>query len=126
MSLTFPEFIKDFGKEFLPGRWDGELHSHICNSHLKFSDSFPKWVNDICHSNIILRGTSYHFSDDPLCIQLETLLDADLCIRAKNCNIKDLIEAATNNAGKKTAEAQLTCWITELRKLAEERAHDTK
>lgn len=125
-ALAFLVFMKEFHMEFLPGGWDNKLHAHICNSQLRSSDSFPKWVNNIHHSNIILRGTSYHFSDDALHLQLDTLLDLDLCIHCKNHNVKELIKSATNNAGEKTPEAHLTSWILELCKLTDEHAQNTK
>lgn len=125
-ALVFADFISEFHKEFLPAGWDDELHACICNSRLRFSDSFPKWLNNICHSNILLRGTAYHFADDTIHLQLETLLDTDLHTHCKNCNVKGLVEAATNSTGEKMPEACLTCWISELHKLMEEHAQDTK
>jgi hypothetical protein len=76
--LTFASFMKDLRKEFLSDGWDDELHARICNAWLRPSDSFTKWVNDIRHLNIILRGTNYHFSKDTLRFQLDSLLDVDL------------------------------------------------
>jgi len=37
-----------------------------------------------------------------------------------------MVEAAMNNTGERTPEACLTCWITELCKLADKCAHNTK
>lgn len=107
----FANFMTDFCKEFFPSGWDDELHAHICNSQLHSTD-------------VILRGTAYHFSDDTLHLQLDTLLNADLCIHCKNCKIKELVELAVNNAGEKTPEACLSCWVLELHKLTEECAHN--
>ena len=53
-ELGFPDFIKELQREFLPDGWDNELHVKICNSCLKSSDSFPTWVNEIHHLNIVL------------------------------------------------------------------------
>lgn len=62
-ELMFVEFIIELQKEFLSDGWDNKLHAKIRNACLRLSDSFPKWVNDICHLNIVLRNTEYHFSD---------------------------------------------------------------
>jgi hypothetical protein len=124
--LPFASFIKDVYKEFLSNGWDDELHAHICNSCLKPSDSFTKWVNDIHHLNIILHGTDYHFSEDALHFQLDSLLDVDLHTHCKNRKIKELVNSAVNSAGEQTREARLAKWIMETWKLAEEHSHDTK
>lgn len=108
IELMFAEFLKELRKEFLPENWDNDLHSHICNSRPKPSDNFAAWLNNICHMNIVLCGTDYHFSDDALCMQLESLLNTG------------------NRAGKKMEETQLTVWISEIQKLAEECSNDTK
>jgi hypothetical protein len=126
ITLPFADFMKSLHKEFLAEGWDDELHARICNAQLKTSDSFAKWVNDIRHTNIILWGTKYHFSEDALCFQLDSLLDVDLRTRCKNRKVKDLVEGVVNGTGEKTAEAHLATWIAEVRKLAEERTHDTK
>lgn len=125
-AVPFPSFMKQLCKEFLSDGWDDELHAHICNACLKPSDSFMKWVNDIRHLNIILRGMDYHFSEDTLCFQLDSLLDVDLRMHCKNCKIKNLVDAAANVASEKTGEARLSTWIAEVCKLAEECQHDTK
>jgi hypothetical protein len=126
VALPFANFMKDLRKEFLSDGWDDELHACICNARLKPSDSFAKWVNDICHLNIILHDTDYHFSKDALRFQLDSLLDVDLRTRCKNRKIKELVDAAVNTLGEKTGEARLAIWIAETRKLAEECNHDTK
>jgi hypothetical protein len=118
--------MKLLRKEFLPEGWEDEHHTQICNSRLKSSDSFTSWLNDVCHINFALRGSDHHFNDDTLRIQLESLLDTDLRTRAKNRNVKDLVEAAVDDEGNKMPEARLACWKNELRKLADERAQDTK
>ena len=125
-AVPFPSFMKQLCKEFLSDGWDNELHARICNARLKPSDSFAKWVNDICHLNIILCGMDYHFSEDTLHFQLDNLLDVDLRMHCKNHKIKDLVDAAANAAGEKTREARLSTWIAEVRKLADEHQHDTK
>lgn len=126
ITLPFTDFMKTLHKEFLSEGWDNELHACICNVHLKTSDSFLKWVNDIHHMNIILHGTEYHFSEDALCFQLDSLLDIDLCTHCKNHKIKDIVEKAVNMAGEKSGKACLATWITEVCKLAEECTHNTK
>lgn len=77
-GLKFPDFVKELQVEFLPEGWDDELHAKIRNARLKSADSFPTWMNDIHHLNIILQNTEYFFSDVALCLQLESLLDSDL------------------------------------------------
>lgn len=125
-DLDFPEFIKELQREFLPDGWDDELHAKIRNSRLKSSDSFPTWVNDICHLNIVLRNTEYYFLDIALRLQLDSLLDADLWNRCKNRNMKEVVDKVTRDTAGKTDEARLSCWIAEVRKLAEEHTNDTK
>jgi hypothetical protein len=66
VTLAFGDFMKELHREFLSKGWDDELHARICNARLKPNEPFAKWVNDIRHTNIILRGTEYHFSDDAL------------------------------------------------------------
>jgi hypothetical protein len=100
VALPFASFMKDLHKEFLSDGWDDELHARICNSPLKPSDSFAKWVNDIRHLNIILCGTDYHFSEDALHFQLDSLLDVDLRTRCKNRKVKEMVESAVNAAGE--------------------------
>lgn len=126
IAVPFASFMKELCKTFLSNGWDNELHGCICNACLRPSDSFSKWVNDIHHLNIILCGTDYHFSEDTLCFQLNSLLDVNLRTHCKNCKIKDLIDAAINVTCEKTREARLSTWIAEVRKLAEECHHDTK
>jgi hypothetical protein len=124
--LPFDEFMVQIRREFLSEGWDDELHAKICSSRLKISDSFMSWVNELRHLNIILRGTDYHFNDDSFRLQLDSLIDADLRSRAKNRRIKESVDAAVDNKNEKTAEARLTVWISEMRKIAEERSNDTK
>jgi hypothetical protein len=126
VALTFDDFMALLRSEFLPESWEDELHAKICSSRLKPADSFMTWLNELRHLNIILRGTDYHFTEDPLRLQLDSLIDTDLRTRAKNRKIKDVIDAATDAKGVKTPEARLNAWISEMRKLAEERANDTK
>ena len=47
-------------------------------------------------------------------------------MRCKNQKVKETVEAATDVAGNKTAEARFSAWVAEVRKLAEERSNDTK
>jgi hypothetical protein len=126
VTLSFEDFMIEIRREFLTEGWDDELHAKICSSHLKMSDSFMSWLNELRHLNIVLRGTDYHFNDDALHLQLDSLVDTDLRSRAKNCRIKESIDAAVNNKGEKTAEACLSMWVTEMCKLADEHASDTK
>jgi hypothetical protein len=124
--LSFADFMKSLHREFLTEGWDDELHACICNVCLQASDLFAKWVNDICHMNIILHGTDYHFSDDSLRFQLDSLLDTDLHTHCKNRKIKDIVEGAINVSGIKTPEAHLMMWIAKVCKLAEECSHNTR
>jgi hypothetical protein len=124
--LPFANFMKELHKEFLSDGWDNELHAHICNAWLKPSNLFAKWVNDIRHLNIILHGTDYHFSEDALRFQLDSLLDIDLRTHSKNRKVKELVDAAINALGERTGEVRLAVWIAETCKLAEEHNHDTK
>jgi hypothetical protein len=126
IALPFASFMKDLCKEFLSDGWDDELHAHICNSCLKPSDSFMKWVNNIHHLNIILCGTNYHFSEDALCFQLDSLLNVDLHTHCKNRKVKELVESVVNTAEEQTGEACLAKWISKIHKLAEEHSHDMK
>jgi hypothetical protein len=125
-TLSLPDFMKLLRKEFLPEGWEDDYHTQICNACLKSSDTFSNWLNDVCHINFALRGSDRHFSDDALRIQLESLLDLDLRTRAKNRNVKDLVEAAVDDENVKTPEARFMRWKNELHKLADERAQDTK
>jgi hypothetical protein len=124
--LSFDDFMVELRREFLPEGWDDELHAKISSSRLKVSDSFMTWINELRHLNIILRNTDYHFDDDSFRLQLDSLIDTDLRARSKNRGIKESIEAAVDSKGMKTAEARLTTWVAEMRKLADERANDTK
>ena len=128
VGLSFAVFIKELQREFLPEGWDDELHAKICNSCLRSLDSFPKWVNDIHHLNIVLRNSEYHFSDAKLCLQLDSLFDVDLCSHCKNWKIKELVDKIGDegDSEEEIAEKHLACWISEVWKLAEEHAHDTK
>jgi len=126
VALPFDDFMVELCREFLPEGWDDDLHAKICSSCLKSSDSFMSWVNEIRHLNIILWGTDYHFKDDPLHLQLDSLIDSDLRARVKNRWVKEIVEAAVNTKGKKTAKAHLTIWISEMRKLTEEHFNNTK
>lgn len=101
-ELQFPEFIKELQREFLPDGWDDKLHAKIRNSHLKSSNSFSNWVNNICHLNIVLRNTEYYFSDSALHLQLDSLLDADLWSCCKNRNVKDTIDRIAKQTLEKT------------------------
>lgn len=85
-------------------------------------------MNDIRHLNIVLHNSEYHFSDTELRLQLDSLLDVDLRNHCKNCKIKEIIDKVgkATDTEKQIAEAHLTCWISEVCKLAEERVHDTK
>jgi hypothetical protein len=64
--LSFTKFIVELQREFLPDGWDDKLHTKIHNLCLKTLDSFPDWVNNIHHLNIVLRNTEYYFSDGAL------------------------------------------------------------
>jgi hypothetical protein len=115
-GLSFSVFIKELQHEFLPEGWDDELHAKIHNSRLRSSDSFPKWVNDIHHLNIVLRNSEYHFSDTELHLQLDSLLDVDLCSCCKNWKIKELVDKIGDegNSEEESVERHLACWISEV------------
>jgi hypothetical protein len=55
--MSFVNFMKLPHKEFLPESWEDEYHMQICNSCLKSTDSFPNWLNNVCHINFALRGS---------------------------------------------------------------------
>ena len=95
--LNFDDFMVTIHWEFLAEGWDDELHAKICSLHLKPSDSFMSWVNELFHLNIILRGMDYHFADDPLCLQLDSLINTNLCTCSKNRKIKECIDTAVNS-----------------------------
>lgn len=103
--------MKELCKELLLDGWDDDLHAKICHMRLKMSDSFPKWVNNICHLNIILQGTDYHFSNTALCLHLESLLDLDLCRQCKSCQIKETVEAVSGSSEDQIKEVCLSCCI---------------
>jgi hypothetical protein len=118
--------MKLLHKEFLPEGWEDDYHTQIYNTHLKSSNTFSNWLNNVCHINFALWGSDHHFSDDALCIQLKSLLDLNLCTHAKNHNIKDLVEAAVDDENVKTPKARFMHWKNELRKLADKCAQDMK
>jgi len=64
--------------------------------------------------------------DDTLCLQLDSLINTNLHTHAKNCRIKDIINVTINSKGEKTAEAHFPVCVSEMHKIAEERANDTK
>jgi hypothetical protein len=125
-ALSLTDFMKLLHKEFLPEGWEDDYHTQIHNAHLKSSDAFSNWLNNVCHINFVLQGSDRHFSDDVLCIQLESLLVLDLRTGAKNHNIKDLIEAAVDDENMKTPKARFMHWKNKLRKLTDKCAQDTK
>lgn len=125
-EMSFTDFVKEMQKEFLPDGWDDELHAKIQSLQLKVSNLFPTWVNDIRHLNIILHNTEYHFSESNLWLQLDSLLDADLQSCCKNRNMKEIVDKVMKGTPEQTDKARLTCWITEVQKLAEECMNDTK
>ena len=84
IRLLVEAFMAALKKEVLVENWDYDLHTQICTSCLKQSKSFPNWLNKIQHTNIILCGTDYHFSNDTLRLQLDSLLNTDLQMRCKN------------------------------------------
>jgi hypothetical protein len=123
IPLSFDDFMVELCREFLPEGWDDELHAKICSCRLKVSNTFMSWVNKLCHLDIILHKTNYHFNDDSLHLQLDSLIDTNLCACAKHRRIKESVDVAVDSKGP---EARLSAWISELRKLAKERANDTK
>jgi hypothetical protein len=79
-TLSFPEFMKEFRRRWLPSDWEQTVRSQIIAARFdpRKEDKFETWVQNVQMLNIALRGTSSHLDDEQLRIRLEDNLDEEL------------------------------------------------
>ena len=78
-ALTFPEFMKEFRRRWLPKHWEITLQAKVLRTTLDpTKETFETWVRDVQILNIGLRGTPEHVSETQLRAQLEANLDEEL------------------------------------------------
>jgi hypothetical protein len=78
-TLSFPEFMKEFRRRWLPTNWEHTVRSQILAAHFDpGKDKFDSWVRHVQMLNIALRGTSSHLDDEQLRFRLEANLDEEL------------------------------------------------
>ena len=78
-ALTFPDFMKEFRRQWLPEGWENTVRAEVLRSHLDpTKETFEAWVTHVQTLNIVLRGTPEHLSDTQLRVQLEANLDKEL------------------------------------------------
>ena len=82
-ALTFPDFMKEFRRRWLPEHWEIILEAEVLRSLLDpTKETFETWVTRVQTLNIALRGTPEHVSDTQLRDQLGANLDEELRIMA--------------------------------------------
>jgi hypothetical protein len=78
-TLSFPEFMKEFRRLWLPTNWENAVKAQVLGSRLDPSkDKFEIWVAHVQTLNATLRGTSSHLNNEQLLLRLEVNLDEDL------------------------------------------------
>ena len=99
IKMTFPEFMKEFRKRWLPHNWEKTVRNEMLGTHLNPDiHRFETWAAQIMAHNVSLRETSSFMTDEALRTQLEIMLDTDLQITAheeKADEITDLQEWMT-------------------------------
>jgi hypothetical protein len=82
-ALTFPDFMKEFRRRWLPEDWEITLRAEIHSSLLDpTKETFETWVTHVQTLNVALRGTPEHLSDKQLRDQLGANLDEESRIMA--------------------------------------------
>jgi hypothetical protein len=112
-TLTFPEFMKEFRRLWLPTNWEHAVKSQVLGSRLHSSkEKFETWVAHVQTLNATLRGTSSHLNNEQLRFRLEANLDGDLRTLA--------YDEKANEIG------ELLPWIQKVRDIDNRRHNDRK
>jgi hypothetical protein len=78
-ALTFPEFMEEFRRRWLPEDWDITLHTKILRATLDpTKETFETWARRVQILNVSLRGNPKHLSETQLRSQLQANLDEEL------------------------------------------------
>ena len=78
-ALTFPDFMKEFRRRWLPKNWEITLQTKVLGTLLDpTKETFNEWVRHVQILNITLRGTPEQLSDTQLRAQLQANLDEEL------------------------------------------------
>ena len=110
-DLTFPDFMKEFRKRWLPKDWDITLHAKILRTILDpTKETFEAWVRRVQILNVTLRGTPRHSSETELRFQLEANLDKELRTMANDEMAYEIKE--------------LRPWIQKVRRLDNKRRNE--
>ena len=93
-KLTFPEFMKEFRRQFLLPNWEQTVQTQMLGTHLDpDKHKFETWSAQILAHNTTLRNTDSHMTDEKLHSQMAIMLDEDLrnlAIETKASEIKEL------------------------------------
>jgi hypothetical protein len=112
-ALSFPEFMKEFRRLWLPTNWEHAVKSQVVGSRLHPSkDKFETWVAHVQTLNATLRGTSSHLNNEQLRFRLEANLDGDLRTLAYDEKANEIVE--------------LLPWIQKIRDIDNRRHNDRK
>ncbi|PPR06517.1 hypothetical protein CVT24_002631 [Panaeolus cyanescens] len=89
IALTFPQFMAELRTRYLDPEWDSDLKDTILQSTMldyntaiavdgKDGEDFFDWAKRLEAKNMLLRGTTYHMTEDALKQQLQSAMDRDL------------------------------------------------
>ena len=74
-GITFPAFMTELRRNFLPLDWEETICSEILSSKLTSNKSFQDWARIQVINNCVLQGTTSHFSNN----NLQNTLEANHC-----------------------------------------------
>ena len=69
-ALSWAEFLNAFRKRWLPRNWVAVTEARILSSRQREMETFEDWCEGLEKINVLLRGTSGHFSEARLRSQL--------------------------------------------------------
>ncbi|PPQ83763.1 hypothetical protein CVT24_007449, partial [Panaeolus cyanescens] len=102
IALTFPQFMAELRTRYLDPEWDSDLKDTILQSTMldynsviavdgKDGEDFFDWAKRLEAKNMLLRGTTYHMTEEALKQQLQSAMDRDL---RRECKGSTTVESA--------------------------------
>ncbi|KAF8269461.1 hypothetical protein EI94DRAFT_1799256 [Lactarius quietus] len=91
-ALSFPKFMKEFCKQWLPFNWEETVQTEMMNSQLNPLQKFETWAAEVMAHNVSLWNTLSHLSDNQLQSQLAVAIDQELRTSVMGADVSEITD----------------------------------